>query len=255
MLINVTLPVYNEEAQLAATVQQLVKALPASGVRTAGRVDDVSWEIVIAENGSRDGTQKIGEKLVREHAKGGPAEVLLRHRAIAGRGGALKEAWEASEAEILTYMDVDLSTDLGDFPRLLAPLLTHEADVVVGSRLAAGAETRRSWKREVLSRGYNRLLHGALGLPVRDAQCGFKAISRAAATQLLPQVEDEGWFFDTELLWRAHRAGLRIVEIPVRWVEDRDTRVRLLWTIWRDLCGMWRLWREGWGRRGPGEEV
>ncbi|MCP5519549.1 MAG: glycosyltransferase [Verrucomicrobiales bacterium] len=255
MLINVTLPVHNEEAQLAASVRKVVEALRTAGLPRHRGAEDVTWEVVVAENGSSDATEEIGETVVKEFAHEGAVKVLLRHRSQPGRGGALKEAWCRSEGEILSYMDVDLSTDLASVPSLLAPLLADEADLVIGSRLSVGAKTQRSWKREVLSRGYNVLLHGVLRLPVRDAQCGFKAISRAAATQLLPQVEDEGWFFDTELLWRAHRAGLRIVEIPVRWVEDRDTRVRLLWTIWRDLCGMWRLWREGWGRRGPGEEV
>jgi glycosyltransferase involved in cell wall biosynthesis len=247
--INLTLPVYNEEAQLAASVRRVMEALK-SEFRRPKAEGEVGWEVVIAENGSTDGTWRMAEEVAREFAGVEGVRVTARQRAVAGRGGALKEAWLASGAEIVSYMDVDLSTDLADYPRLLKPLLAGEADVVIGSRLAAGAAVKRSWRREVLSRSYNALLHGALGLRVKDAQCGFKALSRAAAERLLPQVADEGWFFDTELLWRAQRAGLRIAEIPVRWVEDRDTRVRLWPTIWRDVRGVWRLRREARGKRG-----
>ena len=237
-LINVTLPVFNEEAQLAESVRELAMLL--AGLPPYG------WEILIADNGSTDGTWGIAQALAAAGAGLAPTTARLRatHLDPPGRGGALKAAWLASEADLLSYMDVDLSTDLACFPALLAALIEGRADLAVGSRLLPGSRTTRGWKREVLSRGYSRLIQGALGLQVRDAQCGFKAIRREAARVLVPQVEDNGWFFDTELLVRAQRAGYRIAEVPVRWVDDNGSTVKLLPTIWRDLCGVWRLRRQ-----------
>jgi glycosyltransferase involved in cell wall biosynthesis len=228
---TVVLPVYNEAAQVVPHAERLRDFLDAG--RWAGA------EIVIADNGSTDATPR----LARELAERRPGLRYLR-REPAGRGGALREAWLASPAPLLAYTDVDLSTALEDLAAVLAAVADGRADVALGSRLAPGARVTRSWRREVLSRGYNRIVQGALGLPVRDAQCGCKALTRAAARTLLPQVADDGWFFDTELLVLAHRAGLRLQEVPVRWVDDPDTRVKLLPTILGDLRGIRRLWRE-----------
>ena len=165
------------------------------------------------------------------------------HLDQAGRGRALKAVWLASEAEVLSYMDVDLSTDLAHLPELIGGVAEGRADLALGSRLLPASRTTRGWKRELLSRGYNWLLHRVLGLRVADAQCGFKAIRREAARGLLPQVTDHGWFFDTELLVRAQRAGYRIAEVPVQWGDDLGSTVRLLPTVSGDLKGVWRLRR------------
>jgi glycosyltransferase involved in cell wall biosynthesis len=239
--LNVTLPAHNEAAQLAASVRRVVACLAAQ---------PWPWELVIADNGSRDATGAIADQLVAEHvyertAVGGHSAGVIRarHRAAPGRGAALREAWLGSDAAIVSYLDVDLSTDLACLPALLAPLQTGAADLAIGSRLLTGSQTTRGWKRELISRTYNRLLRTALGLAVHDAQCGFKALTRAAARALLPQVRDDGWFFDTELLVLAQRQGWRTAEVPVRWVDDPGSTVKLASTIWRDLCGVWRLRR------------
>lgn len=253
--LNVTLPAHNEEAQLAASVERVAIFLDEQGWR---------WELVIAENGSRDRTGEIADRLaaetrgpkpdagcqtpdgatrVEEAGRCAGGVVRVRHRAMPGRGAALREAWLGSEADLVSYMDVDLSTDLGCLPALLAPLQDGRADVAVGSRLLPGSHTTRGWRRDLISRGYNRLLRVALGLRVRDAQCGFKALTRTAAQALLPQVRDEGWFFDTELLVLAQRGGWRTAEVPVRWADDPGSTVRLLPTVWRDLRGIGRLRR------------
>ncbi len=236
-LVNVTLPVCNEEAQLAESAHGLAIHLAS---QTACR-----WEILVADNGSTDRTWTIAQTLAWEGAGMNSTMVNLRamHLDVAGRGGALKAAWQSSKAEILSYMDVDLSTDLKCLPTLLAAITEQGADLAVGSRLLPDSETTRGWKREVLSRGYSWLIRRALGLRVRDAQCGFKAIRREAAQVLLPQVQDNGWFFDTELLVLAQRAGYRVTEVPVHWVDDPGSTVKLLPTIWRDVCGVWRLRR------------
>ena len=162
-----------------------------------------------------------------------------------GRGHALRAAWSASEADVLAYMDVDLSTDLDALGDLLLPLLEGRADVMIGSRLAHGAEVTRGVRREVISRSYNILLRASLGLGISDAQCGFKAIRRDVLMPLLELVQDDSWFFDTELLYHARRSRLAIHEVPVRWVEDTDSRVRILATAREDLEGIARLRRAG----------
>lgn len=244
LAVNVILPVYNEAAQLATSVRRVTEFL-------AG-LPQWRWEVVIADNGSTDGTRemageilKVGvrsQKLEDGRQRPEPAvELRAVHLDEAGRGRALKTVWLASAADVLTFMDVDLSTDLAHLPELIDVVAEGRADLAIGSRLLPDSQTTRGWKRELLSRGYNWLLHRALGLRVADAQCGFKAISRRAAQALLPQVQDTGFFFDTELLVLAQRQGWRVAELPVRWVDDPDSRVRLLRTIWQDLRGVWRL--------------
>jgi len=160
-----------------------------------------------------------------------------------GRGRALKEVWLHSQARVVAYMDADLSTDLAALLPLVAPLLAGESDLAIGSRLVAGARVRRGLKREVLSRGYNRLLRLTLHSRVSDAQCGFKAARSEAARALLPLVESDGWFFDTELLMLAQRNRMQIHQVPVGWVDDPDSRVAIGPTIIEDVRGIWRLRR------------
>jgi hypothetical protein len=138
-------------------------------------------------------------------------------------------------------MDVDLSTDLAALLPLVAPLFSGHSDLAIGTRLHRGSNVVRGTKREILSRAYNRLLHLALRTRFSDAQCGFKAIRADAARALLPDVRDEQWFFDTELLVLAQRRGLRIHEVPVDWIEDPDSRVRIVQTAAADLRGVARL--------------
>ena len=172
-----------------------------------------------------------------------------------GRGRALARVWSASEADVLAYMDVDLSTDLGALLPLVAPLLSGHSDVAIGTRLARGSRVTRGARREVISRCYNVLLRTALTTRFSDAQCGFKAIRRDRAALLLPLVQDTGWFFDTELLVLAERSGLRIHEVPVDWVDDPDSRVDVLATAMADLRGIARLGRDLAAGRLPVEEL
>jgi putative flippase GtrA len=195
-----------------------------------------SWRIVIADNASTDATPAIARALAAELPG---VEVLSLDRK--GRGLALREAWSRSDARVLCYMDVDLSTDLrGLLPRV-APLISGHSDLAIGTRLARSARVVRGPKRELISRGYNRLLRTVLRARFSDAQCGFKAVTASAAQRLLDDVRDDGWFFDTELLVLAQRRGLRIHEVPVDWVDDPDSRVDIVRTAIEDLRGVARL--------------
>jgi glycosyltransferase involved in cell wall biosynthesis len=231
--VNVTIPVANEERRLPRSLPRLHRFLSESF-----RLP-LEFQIVIANNGSTDRTQEIAEQFSREYPN-----VRVLRIPEKGRGGAVKKAWLESEAEVLTYMDVDLATDLEAFPALVEAVASGQADIAIGSRRMASSKTNRSWRREVISRAYLRLARLLCGLRCSDAQCGFKAVSRTAAQALLPQVEDNGWFFDTELLVRAQWGGYRIAEVPVKWTEDRDSRVKILRTAWEDVRGLMRLRRE-----------
>jgi putative flippase GtrA len=194
------------------------------------------FRITIADNASIDGTSVIATALAAEIP-----EVRVLRLARKGRGHALSTAWSNSDATVLAYMDVDLSTDLAALLPLVAPLISGHSDLAIGSRLARGARVVRGAKREFVSRCYNLILRGALAARFSDAQCGFKAIRADVANHLLPLVEDTGWFFDTELLVLAQRSGLRIHEVPVDWVDDPDSRVDVVATAVADLKGVVRL--------------
>jgi glycosyltransferase involved in cell wall biosynthesis len=238
-LVEIVLPVYNEERQLEASCRELTAYASRLPIR---------WRVVIVDNGSTDRTWEIAARL------GAELPGVRAHRLHArGRGRALRAAWMASDADVLCYMDIDLSTDMGCFFPLIAPLMSGHSELAIGSRLLPRSRVRRSLKREILSRVYNRLLRLVLRMRSSDAQCGFKAIRGDAARRLLPLVRDDGWFFDTELLAVAERHGLRIFEVPVDWREDPDSRVRIVRTVLQDLKGVARLRMAFWRRRDAAE--
>jgi glycosyltransferase involved in cell wall biosynthesis len=240
--VDIVIPVFNEEAALDASVRKL-HAFIQTRFPFATR-------ITIADNASTDSTWAVATRLAGELA--GVRAVHLEER---GRGRALLQTWMASDASVVAYMDVDLSTDLGALLPLVAPLISGHSDVSIGSRLAPGASVVRGPKRELISRSYNLLLRFVLGVRFRDAQCGFKAMRSEAARALLPAVENRAWFFDTELLVLAERSGLRIHELPVDWKDDPDSRVDIIATALEDLHGIARVWRRlaaGWSLDGVG---
>ena len=232
MNVEVVVPAHNEEQVLEASIRRLHSHLT--------REFPFSARITVADSASTDSTLEIAQRLAAE-----VPGMRVIHLDEKGRGRALRAAWSSSRADVLAYMDVDLSTDLNALLPLVAPLLSGHSDLAVGSRLMHGARVERSLKREVISRAYNFLLRLALGSRVSDAQCGFKAGRRDAIQALLPAVENEHWFFDSELLHLAEQGRLRIHEVPVDWTEDPDSRVHLVATAIEDLRGIARLWRRG----------
>lgn len=230
MLINITIPVYNEERVLPQTIHAVSEFLR--------RNCSFSHEIIIADNASVDRTLEIAKRLEQELKS---LRVLRLHEK--GRGRALKKVWAESGADVLSYMDVDLSTDLYAFPTLIEGLVSGGFDLAVGSRLLKPELTDRSIKRELISRSYNLLVKAFFHTRFSDAQCGFKAITKDTMNRLLPWIEDDGWFFDTELLVLAEKLGFRIYDLPVRWVEDLDSRVKIFRTAIEDIKGLIRLKR------------
>lgn len=226
--IEIVVPVYNEQAVLDRSIRRLHRFLSTSM--------PFAWRVVIADNASTDATAEIAHDLAHRL----PNVELIRVP-MKGRGRALRAAWMNSDAEVLCYMDVDLSTDLRALLPLAAGLISGHSDVAIGTRLAAGSRVARGHKREFISRSYNRLLRLTLRARFSDAQCGFKAVRADVARRLLPSVADNGWFFDTELLVLAQREGLRIHEVAVDWTDDPDSRVDIVSTALGDLRGVARL--------------
>ncbi len=241
-VLDVVVPVHNEEAGLDTSVRRLHGYLDSSL--------PYSFRITIADNASTDGTLRAALALAAELP-----HIRVRHLPEKGRGRALRSVWTLSEAQVLAYMDVDLSTDLAALLPLVAPLVSGHSDLAVGTRLAHGSRVVRGLKREIISRGYNVLLHRTLSTRFSDAQCGFKAIRADVAARLLPLVEDTGWFFDTELLVLAERSGLRIHEVPVDWIDDSDSRVDIVATAVSDVRGIVRIGKALAARRLPVEAL
>jgi len=235
--VDAVIPVYNEETDLEPSVSEL-RSFLATNLRH-------DWRIVIADNASTDRTLEIGRELADRH----PGEVLCVHLDQKGRGRALRKAWSESDADIVSYMDVDLSTDLGAFPRLIDSLVDSQYDIAIGSRLKAGSEVQRGLKREFISRSYNLLIKILFRNRFSDAQCGFKAVTRRVVREIVPLVKDQAWFFDTELLLLAERMGYKIAEVPVTWADDPDSRVKITRTAWEDLKGLIRVRFSDVGRR------
>ena len=229
-VLDVVVPVHNEESDLEPCLRRLHAHLSAQL--------PYRFRITVAENASTDRTAEVARRVAAEL----PGIDLLE-LPEPGRGRALRTAWLRSDAPVLVYMDVDLSTDLAALLPLVAPLISGHSDLAIGTRLSRSSRVVRAPKREFISRTYNLLLRGTLATSLSDAQCGFKAIRADVAAKLLPLVEDAGWFFDTELLVLAERAGLRIHEVPVDWIDDPDSRVDIVQTAKADLAGIVRMLR------------
>ncbi len=225
--VLIVLPVYNEEKVLRKSIQTLTAFL--------GDYDRYEWKIVITDNNSKDSTGEIGHVLESENSI-----VKYLHIPRKGRGIALRTAWEQADCDFVSYMDIDLSTSLESLIRAV-DLLNDGADIVVGNRLAKESNTKRSLKREFISRCYNIVIKLSLGTHFLDAHCGFKTGRREVVQKILPYIDDNEWFFDTEFLFYGEKLGHKICEIPVTWIEDTDTKAKIFKDAYDDLCGLFRL--------------
>ena len=228
--VEVVIPVLNEEKALPSSIPALHSFL-------SDNLGDYDWRIVIADNGSTDSTSQVAAELADSYPEVG--YIRLEQR---GRGRALRKAWLESDADVVAYMDVDLSTHLDAFPKLVSAIDLDGYDIAIGSRLTRGATVvGRPPHREFISRAYSLIFRSMFFTGFSDAQCGFKAVSGPAARALLPLIQDTGWFFDSELLILAEKNGYRIKEVPVTWADDADSRVRIVPTAYGDMKGLLRL--------------
>jgi len=237
--VDLVIPVLNEAHVLEQSVLS-VRDFLTSNLR------DCTWRVIVVDNGSVDGTDAVGETLAARYA-----EVMFVRLKQRGRGRALRYAWLQSRADVCAYMDVDLSTDLSFFPPLVRSILDEGYDLATGSRLLRQSRIKRAPKREIISRIYNWMVRLTFFTRFSDAQCGFKAVSRRIADEIVPRVEDESWFFDTELLVLTEKLGYRIKDLPIVWIDDDDSRVKIVRTAWDDIKGLarvrWTLWKVAFG--------
>ncbi len=235
--LNIVLPVYNEEEELADHTETLIRFLKSD-------LTDFSWGITIADNASTDGTLKAAQKLSKKYK-----EVSVLHLKQKGRGRAVKAAWLQTPADIHCYMDIDLSTDLKHLPGLVRSLI-RGYDIAIGSRNSQGSRVYgRSLLRTITSKAYILMIKSIFWVQFSDAQCGFKAIRDDAAKKILPLVKDDEWFFDSELLIIAEKLGFRIYEEHVTWIDNPGSTVRVVKTAQGDIEGLLRLfWQRPWKR-------
>ncbi len=238
--VELVIPVLNEVEALEKSVLTLREFL--------GRTFPYPWRLLIADNGSTDGTQELAARLSQQFP-----DVRCFSIPERGRGRALRKAWTESDADIVAYTDVDLSTELAALEKLCRGIHEQGYDIGTGSRLLPQSRTTRGLKRDLISRCYNLLIKAILFTSFSDAQCGFKAVSRRVVEEIVPQIEDQAWFFDTELLVLSEKLGYRILDVPVEWIDDEGSRVRIVSTAWEDIKGVLRLrrllWSPEWRRR------
>ncbi len=226
---DIVIPVYNEAHVLAGSIEKLRSYLNETKF-------PYSWRIAVADNASTDTTLAVAHQLEDTYP-----DVTAVHLPQKGRGRALRKALLESEADAMSYMDVDLSTGLDALLPLARAVLEEGYDIATGSRMTHGSRITRSLRREITSRGLITLIKLLFFSKLSDTQCGFKAIARQAAQELLPLVENNEWFFDTELLLLAEKGGYRVKDIPVHWIEDTDSRVNVWKTVMEDLQGLARM--------------
>lgn len=233
--LNIVIPVYNESLELETSVVTLEKYLE-------GNLKDFDWTITIVDNASTDQTFPKAERLARTHTR-----IRALHLDQKGRGRAVKHAWKSGDFDIVSYMDVDLSTDLKHLPPLVRSL-TRGYDIAIGSRNARGARVfGRNGLRSFTSKAYMSLIKLLFWAHFSDAQCGFKAVTGDVTKELVPHIRDNEWFFDTELLLTAEKLGYRIYEEPVTWIDNPGSTVRVWKTALGDLRGLWRMfWTRPW---------
>ncbi len=226
---SVVLPAYNEVDYLYPAVEKTIQALDSF-------LD--SYEVIIAEDGSTDGTAERSEELAQKY----PCVRHIHRDQRQGRGTALNNAFKQSNGAVLAYMDLDLATDIGYLKPLIESISSEGYDFSTGSRMLKESRAERTFSRSLSSKTYNWIVRHILGSRLHDHQCGFKAFKREPLLKLLDEVEAKHWFWDTELMVRAHRRGYKVKEIAVDWRSGKDTKVNLAKDSWNMFWQIIRLW-------------
>ena len=239
--VDITIPVYNEEEVLPRTIASLTEFLSANLPNP--------WQVTIADNASTDRTRTVSKALCERDP--GVSYLNVPQK---GRGRALKIAWANSRADIVSYMDADLSTDLKHFPQLIQSLESGN-HIAVGSRLSMESQVTRGFKREFISRIYNFRINAMFFTGLPDAQCGLKALTKATADAIIPHIENDNWLFDTELLVIGAKRGFKIASVPVKWDDDPTSTVHVVKTATEDIKGLLRLRFRGVPRVHPPEPL
>lgn len=225
--VSAIIPVYNDRLSLEVALKTSLEIL--SGITG-------DFEILVAEDGSTDGSTEF----VRQYGTHDSRVRLLHSDERQGRGRALNRAIREARGNIVCYYDVDLATDMQHLSRLISAI-RDGSDISTGSRLLPASDIVRTQGREIASRSYNFLVRLFLGSTIYDHQCGFKAFNRERILPLLSSIHSNHWFWDTEILIRAQRAGCRVTELPVRWRAGKGTTVKIK-DVFEMGTAILRLW-------------
>ena len=228
MRIEITIPTYNEGKIIEKNIDKLFNFLDNS---------KLDYNVTIANNASKDNTLIIAKKLARKYKK-----LIVYHTDKPGRGNALKEVWKKSKADILCYMDADLSTDLPHLNSMVE--LFPKYDIVLGNRLSKYSRTNRRIYRTLLSKGYNKIAKYILRIKTNDLQCGFKGIKKKVFMDIVNYTSDDNWFFDSQLIVWGEKKGYKIAEIPIKWIERKASKVKIRSTVTNYLKNLWKLRKE-----------
>jgi len=233
--VDIVIPVYNEGLILEKNVKTLREFIISKNV-------DYDYKIIISDNCSIDNTKEVSKRLSKECS-----DVRYLYIPVKGRGIALKVAWMLSKANVVCFLDADLSADLETLLKMINEIL-NGWDACVGSRFVEGSVVKRCLKREITSRGYNLFLKMLFLKKFTDAQCGFKAFKGDVVKKVLPIINSEKWFFDTELLLRLERSGYKIKDFPYIYKEDPNSSVKIIPTSWelftKSILFRIKLWIE-----------
>lgn len=217
--LSVIVPAFNEARRLQTNLLPLLSYLQNYRPAT---------ELIVVDDGSSDGTAQVAEKLFSQRPD--VAARVLRSPVNHGKGHAVREGLLAAQAPIALFSDADLSTPISELPKIVEPIETGQYDLVLGSRALNRKliGRRQPWRREQGGKVFNAIVRLTTGLPFADTQCGFKAFQMEAVRPIIEQAQIDGFGFDVELLFLAQRAGLRILEVPVKWNHHEGSKVHIV---------------------------
>ncbi len=226
--LSIVIPAYNEQYRVAPTLQAIMHYV-------AGK--SFAWEIVVVDDGSHDATSQVAEEVLA-----GTDHQLLRNDPNLGKALSVKRGLSESRGKIALFTDADLSTPIEEADGLLEAI-ENGFDIAIGSRQIHGSkiEVHQPWYRELAGRTFGLVNRIVLQHGIPDTQCGFKAFTRGAIDRILPHQRLSGWAFDAELMFIARRLGLTIAQIPVRWENDPDTKVKMLVDGPKMVCDLFRI--------------
>lgn len=209
--LSIVIPVFNEEKNIGKNLQIIKKYLDQQ---------NLSYEIIVSNDGSTDRTEA-------EISNSGVEVFLITSTPNLGKGSAIKNGMLQAKGEIVVFMDADLATPITELPKILTPLQKNKTDIAIGSRTIGKEDVKRSIWRAILGFGFRQLKTFISGLDISDSQCGFKGFQKHTIQPIFSRQTINGWSFDVEILTIAKKLSYRILEVPVIWTEQGNSKMKL----------------------------